>query len=95
MDPGEFSAGVAHVPWGALATDQFVGRGFAAFVEEVSRGEQIVYQLIGIGASWGWAFVVTALIMLALRYTIGIRVSPEEEAVGLDDSQHGEPAYEL
>ncbi|MCH8279886.1 MAG: ammonium transporter [Chloroflexi bacterium] len=43
----------------------------------------------------GWAFVVTALIMLALRYTIGIRVSQEEEAIGLDISQHGESAYEL
>ena len=43
----------------------------------------------------GWAFVVTALIMLALRYTIGLRVSQEEEAIGLDLSQHGESAYEL
>ena len=43
----------------------------------------------------GWAFVVTALIMLALRYTIGIRVGQEEEAIGLDLSQHGESAYEL
>ncbi|MCI0780033.1 MAG: ammonium transporter [Chloroflexi bacterium] len=43
----------------------------------------------------GWAFVVTALIMLAFRYTIGIRVSQEEEAIGLDISQHGESAYEL
>ena len=54
-----------------------------------------MYQLTAMGASWDWAFVVTALIMLALRYTIGIRVSQEEEAVGLDLSQHGEPAYEV
>ena len=46
-------------------------------------------------ASLGWAFVVTPLIMLALRCTIGIRVSPEEEAIGLDLSQYGESAYEL
>ncbi len=43
----------------------------------------------------GWAFVVTALIMLALRYTIGLRVSQEDEAVGLDLSQHGETSYEV
>ena len=43
----------------------------------------------------GWAFVVTALIMLTLRYTIGLRVSQEEEAIGSDLSQHGESAYKL
>ena len=83
--------------WGALATGLFVGIGFAALAEGVSRGEQILYQLIGIGASAGWAFVVTALIVLVLRFIIpgGVRVSPDEEAVGLDLSQHGESAYEL
>lgn len=83
--------------WGALATGLFVGIGFAALAEGVSRGEQILYQLIGIGASAGWAFVVTALIVLVLRFVIpgGVRVSPDEEAVGLDLSQHGEQAYEL
>ena len=83
--------------WGALATGLFVGIGFAALAEGVSRGEQILYQLIGIGASAGWAFVVTALIVLVLRFVIpgGVRVSPDEEAVGLDLSQHGESAYEL
>jgi len=83
--------------WGALATGLFVGIGFAALAEGVSRGEQILNQLIGIGASAGWAFVVTALIVLVLRFIIpgGVRVSPDEEAVGLDLSQHGEQAYEL
>lgn len=79
--------------WGALATGLFVGIGFAALGDGVSRGEQIVYQLIGIGVSWGWAFAATSIILLALKYTIGIRVSREEEESGLDLSQHSEPAY--
>ena len=79
--------------WGALATGIFVGIGFGSLAEGVSRGEQIVNQLIAIGASWGWSFVVTALILLALKFTIGLRVSEAEEQVGLDVSQHGEPAY--
>jgi len=78
--------------WGALATGLFVGIGFAS-LGEVSRGQQIVYQLIAIGASWGWAFVATSVILLALKYTIGIRASQEEEESGLDLSQHSEPAY--
>ena len=81
--------------WGVLAIGLVVGIGFATLSEGVNRGEQILDQLIGIGASTGWAFVLTALIMLALRYTIGIRVSQDEEAIGLDVSQHGESAYEL
>ena len=78
--------------WGALATGLFVGMGFAT-LGDISRGEQIVYQLIAIGASWGWAFVATSIILLALKYTIGIRASREDEESGLDISQHSESAY--
>lgn len=81
--------------WGALATGIFVGIGFGSLAEGVSRGEQIVNQLIAIGASWGWSFVVTAVILLALKFTIGLRVSEAEEQAGLDVSQHGEPAYRM
>ena len=79
--------------WGALATGLFVGIGFGALAEGVSRGEQILLQLVSIGASWGWSFVMTAVILLALKYTIGLRVSEAEESVGLDASQHGEITY--
>ncbi len=77
--------------WGALATGLFVGIGFGAL--EISRGEQILYQLVGIGAAAGWSFVVTAIILMALKYTIGLRVPANYEELGLDLSQHGEGAY--
>ena len=80
--------------WGALATGLFVGVGYAALGDGVSRGEQILYQLIGIGASFGWSFVVTGIIMLAIKYTIGLSADEEGEAMGLDLSEHGEAAYE-
>lgn len=79
--------------WGALATGLFVGVGFGTL--EISRGEQVLNQLIGIGATWAWSFAVTALILLALKYTMGLRVSEEEEESGLDIAEHGEPAYRL
>ena len=79
--------------WGALATGLFVGIGFGALAEGVSRGEQVLYQLVSIGAAWGWSFVMTSIILIALKYTIGLRVSEEEEALGLDASQHGEITY--
>ena len=81
--------------WGALATGLFVGVGYAALADGVSRGEQIVNQLIGIGASFGWAFVVTGAIILAIKYTIGISADEESESMGLDISEHGEQAFEL
>jgi Amt family ammonium transporter len=77
--------------WGALATGLFVGIGFG--VLEVSRGEQILLQLLGIGATWVWSFVMTSIILIAIKYTIGLRASEEEEALGLDASQHGEITY--
>ena len=79
--------------WGALATGLFVGIGFGALADGVGRGEQILLQLVGIGATWGWSFVMTAVILVAIKYTIGLRVSEEEEAIGLDATQHGEITY--
>ena len=77
--------------WGGIATGLFVGVGFG--VLEIPRIEQIGIQLISIVASWAWAFAVTAIILLALKYTIGLRVTENSEAIGLDLSEHEEPAY--
>ena len=79
--------------WGALATGLFVGIGFGALADGVTRGEQVIFQLIGIGATWGWSFVVTSIILLAIKYTIGLRVTEPDEALGLDASEHGEITY--
>jgi Amt family ammonium transporter len=84
--------------WGALATGLFVGVGFSSFGDlagAASRGEQILNQLIGIGATWAWAFVATAIILYVLKVTMGLKVSKQEEEAGLDVSQHAEPGYRL
>ena len=41
----------------------------------------------------GFTFVTSGLVWLALKYTVGIRVSPEEELAGLDIGEHGNIAY--
>ncbi len=81
--------------WGMLATGIFVGVGFLGIAGhvDVSRGEQILRQLAAIGSSIGWSFVMTLVILFALKFTIGIRVREDEEEQGLDISQHGEEAY--
>ena len=47
--------------WGMLAVGLFIGVGFMTIGEltDLSRGEQIVRQLIAVGVSFGWAFVTT------------------------------------
>ena len=81
--------------WGAIATGIFVGIGYGGLADGVSRLEQIGIQFIAIGATWAWAFAVTAVILLAIKFTIGLRVSESAEEIGLDLSEHGEPAYRL
>ena len=76
--------------WGALATGIFVGIGFGALDADVTRMEQILYQIMGIAAAFAWSFVISAIILLALKYTIGLRVSDQEEEIGVDLTQHGE-----
>ena len=81
--------------WGMLALGIFIGVGFLSIGEltDLSRGEQIVRQLMAIGATFGWAFVVTLAILFVLKWTMGLRVDEAEEEEGLDISQHGEEAY--
>lgn len=80
--------------WGAFATGLFavasVGGTDGLFA---GNPGQLVNQLVGIVATWVWAFGLTFIILKALDMTMGLRVTEEEEAAGLDLSQHGEPAY--
>ncbi len=55
--------------------------------------ELLAEQALANGVTIVYSFVVTVLIMLALKATIGVRVSAEEEYAGLDLSEHGETAY--
>ena len=52
-------------------------------------GEQALANLAAIV----WSFIITFGIMLVLKKTIGVRVSQQDEADGLDYSQHAESAY--
>jgi Amt family ammonium transporter len=79
--------------WGALATGLFVGIGYSALPDGVGRGEQVLIQLVGIVGTAVWSFVATSAILLALKYTIGLRVDSNNEQLGLDLTEHREGAY--
>jgi Amt family ammonium transporter len=55
----------------------------------------ILTQLIAVAATVAFAMVGSAIILLALKATMGLRVTEGEERQGLDLSQHNETAYVL
>ena len=80
--------------WGAFATGIFavaaVGGG-AGLIDD--NAGQLARQLTGIGATFGYSFLVTFAILKVLDLAFGLRVSDEEEQVGVDAAQHGEQGY--
>lgn len=70
--------------WGTLAVGIF---GDKAGID------QILYQLAGIGATGVFCLITAFIIIYALKATIGIRVSKEEELEGLDIHEHGMDSY--
>ena len=57
--------------------------------------KQLVVQVVIAFASLVISGVLTAVIALALKRTLGWRVTEDVESDGIDQSEHGESAYEL
>jgi len=57
------------------------------------NGRQFGVQLLAVIVSAGYSVLVTSIIMIILKYTMGIRVSEAKEIEGLDKAVHGEKAY--
>ena len=51
------------------------------------------HQLVAVGVTFAYSFVVSLLIAKGLDLTIGMRISPEAEDTGLDLALHAETAY--
>ena len=56
---------------------------------------QVLNQAAGVGLAWGISIVGTLVLLFVVDKVIGLRVSPEQEAEGLDITQHGEEGYDL
>jgi ammonium transporter, Amt family len=55
--------------------------------------EQLIAQLTGVAYTAAYVFPVSLIFWYILKFTIGIRVSHEEEIQGLDIGEHGHEAY--
>ena len=52
-------------------------------------------QLAAAGIAIVWSAVATTVIALAIKYTIGWRITEDAEVEGIDFAEHGETAYDL
>ena len=83
---------------GALATGIFATKTVnAAGNDGLLYGNPglLLTQLIAVVVVGVYAAGVTFVLLKLINLVVGIRVSPAEEASGLDTSQHGEAAYQL
>jgi Amt family ammonium transporter len=83
--------------WGALATGLFATAAVSGlpYADGLFKGhaQQMWDQSVGIVVISAYSFIVTFAILKVLDLTMGIRVSEEDEELGLDVTQHGERAY--
>lgn len=54
---------------------------------------QLGVQALGSIFTIGFTAIVTIVILLIIKHTVGLRVSEADESLGLDQSAHGETAY--
>ncbi len=82
---------------GAVATGVFatalVQPAYTGLLE--GNGQQLLNQLIAVGATIAYAVVSTFAIVKVVDLILGIRVNKEYEEAGLDLSVHGEAAYQV
>lgn len=80
---------------GFFSNPEFFDNGAMAGLFHGGGLDLLLEQALANGATIVYSFVVTALIMLALKATIGVRVADREEDTGLDLTEHGETAYHM
>ncbi|MGH7926420.1 MAG: ammonium transporter, partial [Candidatus Binatia bacterium] len=82
--------------WGALATGLFASKAINPAGNDglfFGNANQLWIQFVGVVATIAFAVVVTAIILSILKATMGLRLTEEEERMGLDLSQHNERGY--
>jgi len=80
-------------PVGAISVHGVVGLWGLLAVPLTNSDASIVGQLVGAGTIFVWVFVTSLILWIALRESMGIRVSLEEEEDGVDITECGLEAY--
>ena len=80
---------------GALLTGVFAAPALGGFGEVTDIGSQLFIQFKGVAFTVVYTGVITYVILKVLDMLMGLRVTEEEEAVGLDLSLHNERGYNM
>jgi Amt family ammonium transporter len=84
--------------WGAIATGLFASKAINAAGNDglfFGNPGQLWTQILAVLVTWAFAAIGTVIILSILKATMGLRVSADEERMGLDLSQHDERGYAL
>ncbi|CAB4913547.1 unannotated protein [freshwater metagenome] len=73
---------VAQIGWNGVSDGLLYG-----------NADQLLWQALAVAGAVAYAFVVTFALLKALGALMPLRVSPSDEAIGLDVISHGEEAY--
>ncbi|MBD3267842.1 ammonium transporter [bacterium] len=81
--------------WGTLAAGLFAEEAFGGVNGLLFGGGagQLGVQAVGVAACFVWTFATCMLLFTAIKLTIGLRVSEDEEMEGLDYGEHAGSAY--
>jgi Amt family ammonium transporter len=80
---------------GFLATDASTGVKSLRGIFYGGGASQLGKQAVAAFSVMGYSFFVTLIIALVIKYTMGLRVTEEEEITGIDQTVHAESAYEF
>jgi Amt family ammonium transporter len=84
--------------WGAIATGLFASKAInSGGADGLFFGNpgQLWVQIVAVAATIIYSLVVTLVILYVIKAVMGLRVTEEEEVVGVDTSVHGEAGYNL
>jgi len=82
--------------WGTLAVGLFAtlpGNTGTTGLFAGGGATLLIAQIVGVLAVGIWTALTCGIMFYAIKYTVGLRVSAEEELAGLDGFEHGEVAY--
>ncbi|WP_068825157.1 ammonium transporter [Pseudomonas sp. BMS12] len=80
---------------GAILTGVFAAPALGGFGTVEDIGAQVLVQIEGVAVTVLYTAIVTYVILKVIDLVMGLRVSDEEETVGLDLSLHNERGYNL
>ena len=90
--------------WGTIAVGLFATNSVPGYSIADSKGNELVglfygggfkllgLQLTGFVSVAAWTVVTITIVFLVIKATLGLRVSEEEEIIGLDPTEHGLPS---